>query len=166
MPFIRIDPIPNEPIFILRFVGKISPRDTIEAFGASLSYWRETMIPTGCHIIVHSAADDGGGNNFMESLEIARVANAQDTLLASIMQHVHFYTVSDTNDPMIKFFVDSRKLPQFGGRTMPLLSSVDAAIEAARHAIATAQRASTPVEISAADDTPVEAAKNPQETTP
>lgn len=132
MPFIKIEQLPDEPIFICVFEGELVADDLAEAYGHVMPLWKDDFMEIGCHIIVDSLRVTKV--SFIEALKAVRVSLGQQAVLSQQMPHVCWYIVGTS--AMAKLYVSSRKLPQFGGVDVPLFVHYADALDAARTAIA------------------------------
>jgi hypothetical protein len=140
MPFVSVERLSDEPIFLVRFSGIVTRDDTISAYSATAQLWSDDLVRTGSHVI--TIVEDNPGD-FASIIAVLQVSAEMDVLLHDIMQHVTQYHVSDRS--MAQLYANARRLPQFGGREVSMFHTLDDAIAAARQNIASRVQSSNSV---------------------
>jgi|GEM_PF-3155466 hypothetical protein len=138
MPYIKTERVGTEPIFIVFFEGKIDEQDIYTSFFSTAVYWSEDLIRSGAHVVTEASTVPG---DFFGVLNTLRLTSSLEASLGDIMQHVFYYAVA--GDTMSQLFANSRALPQFSGRPMPLYRTLEDAIAAARQNIASRLQAAS-----------------------
>lgn len=130
MPFIKTEPMPDEPIYIVHFEGKVTGDDVKTAYLATNEYWTEHLRTTGMHVIIRLDRVD---SNFLGTLEALRSSAEMEQMLKHVAPYLHQYVVGSDSQSVL--YSESRQLPQFGGRPVPMFHHLEDALEAARLSI-------------------------------
>ncbi|MDZ4763100.1 MAG: hypothetical protein SGI73_01015 [Chloroflexota bacterium] len=127
MPFINIEPLPGEPIFVLHFEGQISSEDVKTAYQTTNAFWNDALRVTGWHIIIQLEKVE---NDFVDTINVLRATGETETQFSTVMPYITQYVVG--TDAMSRLYSESRRLPQFGGRLVAPFRRYEDALEAAR----------------------------------
>jgi len=131
MTIASITQLPGEPIFVCVYEGEITAADIFDTYQTTGRLWKDELKTSGSHVITDLRQITN--ITFVETMKSLQVTHEQEKVFASMMPYVHFYAVG--SNVMAKLYVSSRRLPQFGGVTIPLFARYEDALDAARMAI-------------------------------
>ncbi|MFN8529103.1 MAG: hypothetical protein U0670_10860 [Anaerolineae bacterium] len=129
MPFVNVERLPGEPIFITTYEGLVTAADIIASYEAAPSLWTDDLAQTGFHVIIDARR---ATTNFTEALASLRPSAEYAQKYAEYVPHIRYYVVG--TGAMVKLMVNFFHLAQFGGFEIPLYTELDDALKAARFA--------------------------------